>query len=206
MPKAAQRLLAPPPKPAQPEAAEPGQPQAAEPGQPQAAQECELKVEKTEDPDEPLAAEPNEQQAEEPGQPPAAEPGQPQAAEGMFTVPENQAVAGMVPITHGPQFFEDSKGHWFNAKGNRVDEFGRETHKRGLSNLDRPSKQKWRNHRNGYGRVWWDKRDGDWRGTGTAKWTGGGWQGGGASSSGGSGSGVVAWHGVASSGGKGGKQ
>ena len=138
--------------------------------------------------------------SDEPGQPPAAEPGQPQAAEGMFTVPENQAVADMVPITHGPQFFEDSKGHWYNAKGNRVDEFGRETHKRGLNNLDRPSKQKWRNQRNVYGRVWWDKRDGDWRGTGTAKWTGGGWQGGGASSSGGSGSGVVAWHG------KGGKQ
>ena len=112
MPKAAQRFLAPPPKPAQPEAVEQGQPQAAEQGQPQAAQKYELKVEKTEDyPDEPLAA--------EAGQPPAAEAGQPQAAEGLETVPENQALENMVPVANPPRFFEDAKGHWYNAKGKK---------------------------------------------------------------------------------------
>ena len=110
--KAAQRFLAPPPKPAQPEAAEQGQPQAAEQGQPQAAQKYELKVEKTEDyPDEPMAA--------EAGQPPAAEAGQPQAAEGLETVPENQALENMVPVANPPRFFVDAEGNWYNANGKK---------------------------------------------------------------------------------------
>ena len=120
MPKACQRFLAPPPKPAQPEAAEAGQTQAADSGQPQAAQNYELKVEDTEDcPDEEMAADPGQHPAASSGQPPAAESGQPQAAEGLETVPENQALADMVPVTNPPQFWQDAKGRWYNAKGKK---------------------------------------------------------------------------------------
>ena len=118
MPKACQRFLAPPPKPAQPEAAEAGQTQAADSGQPQAAQNYELKVEDTEDcPDEEMAADPGQPPAASSGQPPAAESDQ--EAEDLETVPEHPDLEDMEPVANPPQFWQDAKGRWYNAKGKK---------------------------------------------------------------------------------------
>ena len=84
---------------------------------------------------------------------------------------------------------------WYNEKGDRVDKCGRPTHKRGVNNPDRPSKQKWANVRHGRGLYWWDKRLNAWCGEDAERWNA--WQGWGASSSGGAGRGGSGSGGIA---------
>ena len=79
-----------------------------------------------------------------PGQPQAAVPGQLQAAEAMPTVPENQvAKPPGVPLDDGPRFYTNPLGQMVNAKGERVDEFGRVTHARWVPGQNRPSRNNW---------------------------------------------------------------
>ena len=90
----------------------------------------------------------------------------------MPTVPENNiAEPDLVPISDGPKFYQSKAGHMVNAKGDRVDEFGRPTHKRGAPGKERPSKMRWLEKRHGAG--------GPWFGWGGGKGGfGGGWHGG----------------------------
>ena len=77
----------------------------------------------------------------------------------MPAVPEDNiavvVVQDLVPISDGPKFYQSKAGQTVNAKSDRVDEFGRPTHKRGAPGKERPSKMRWIEKQHGAGWGYW---------------------------------------------------